>query len=36
MSISFAFITLVAKTQNLLVVHPSLPSRNVKELMKVA
>lgn len=29
----FAFITLVAKTQNLLVVHPSLPSRNVKELI---
>jgi len=29
----FAFITLVAKTQNLLVVHPSMPSRNVKELI---
>ena len=29
----FAFITLVAEAQNLLVVHPSLPSRNVKELI---
>ncbi len=29
----FAFITLVAETQNLLVVHPSLPARNVKELI---
>ena len=29
----FAFITLVAETQNLLVVHPSLPSRNVKDLI---
>ena len=26
----FAFITLVAEAHNLLVVHPSLPSRNVK------
>ena len=29
----FAFITLVAESQNLLVVHPSLPVKNVKELI---
>jgi tripartite-type tricarboxylate transporter receptor subunit TctC len=29
----FAFIALVAETQNLLVVHPSLPVRSVKELI---
>ena len=29
----FAFISLVAETPNLLVVHPSVPARNVKELI---
>jgi tripartite-type tricarboxylate transporter receptor subunit TctC len=29
----FAFITLAAESQNLAVVHPSLPPRNVKELI---
>lgn len=29
----FAFITLLAVSQNLLVVHPSLPAKNVKELI---
>ena len=29
----FAFITLVAESQNLLVVHPSFPPRSVKELI---
>ena len=29
----FAFITLVAESQNLLVLHPSMPARNVKELI---
>ncbi len=29
----FAFITLIAESQNLLVVHPSLPVKNVKELI---
>jgi len=29
----FAFITLVAESQNLLVVHPSFPPRTVKELI---
>jgi tripartite-type tricarboxylate transporter receptor subunit TctC len=29
----FAFITLVAESQNLLVVHPSLPVKSVKELI---
>ncbi len=29
----FAFVTLVAESQNLLVVHPSLPVNNVKELI---
>jgi tripartite-type tricarboxylate transporter receptor subunit TctC len=32
----FAFISLVAETPNLLVVHPSLPARNVKELIAVS
>lgn len=32
----FAFITRVAESQNLLVVHPSLPARNVKELIALA
>jgi len=29
----FAFVTLVAESQNLLVVHPSFPPKNVKELI---
>jgi tripartite-type tricarboxylate transporter receptor subunit TctC len=29
----FAFISLMVESQNLLVVHPSLPARNVKELI---
>ena len=29
----FAFITLVAESQNLLVLHPSMPVHNVKELI---
>lgn len=29
----FSFITLIAESQNLLVVHPSLPPRTVKELI---
>lgn len=29
----FAFVTLVAESQNLLVVHPSLPVKSVKELI---
>ena len=32
----FAFITLVAESQNLLVVHPSLPARSVKELIALS
>ncbi|MGQ0749618.1 MAG: Bug family tripartite tricarboxylate transporter substrate binding protein [Betaproteobacteria bacterium] len=32
----FAFITLIAESQNLLVVHPSLPARNVKELIALS
>ena len=32
----FAFISLVAETPNLLVVHASLPARNVKELIAVS
>jgi tripartite-type tricarboxylate transporter receptor subunit TctC len=32
----FAFLTLVAESQNLLVVHPSLPAKNVKELIALA
>jgi tripartite-type tricarboxylate transporter receptor subunit TctC len=32
----FSFITLVAESQNLLVVHPSLPARNVKELIALS
>jgi tripartite-type tricarboxylate transporter receptor subunit TctC len=32
----FAFITLVAESQNLLVVHPSLPVKTVKELIALA
>lgn len=32
----FAFITLLAESQNLLVVHPSLPAKNVKELVALS
>jgi tripartite-type tricarboxylate transporter receptor subunit TctC len=32
----FAFITLLAEAPNLLVVHPSLPARNVKDLIAVS
>ena len=32
----FAFITLLAESQNLLVVHPSLPARTVKELITLS
>ena len=32
----FAFITLVAESQNLLVVHPSFPPRSVKELIALS
>src|SRR5574338_649392 len=32
----FAFITLIAESQNLLVVHPSLPVKNVKELIALS
>ena len=32
----FAFVTLLAEAPNLLVVHPSLPARNVKELIAVS
>ena len=32
----FAFITLLAESQNLLVVHPSLPVKNVKELIALS
>jgi len=32
----FAFITLLAESQNLLVVHPSLPARTVKELIALS
>lgn len=32
----FAFLTLVAESQNLLVVHPSVPAKNVKELIALA
>jgi len=32
----FAFITLVAESQNLLVLHPSVPARTVKELIAVS
>ena len=32
----FAFITLAAESQNLLVVHPSLPAKSVKELIAIS
>jgi len=32
----FSFITLVAESQNLLAVHPSLPARSVKELIALS
>ena len=32
----FAFVTLLAEAPNLLVVHPSLPARNVKDLIAVS
>ena len=32
----FSFVTLVAETQNLTVVHPSFPPRNIKELILFA
>jgi len=32
----FAFITLVAESQNLLVLHPSVPARTVKDLIAVS
>ncbi|MBI4205877.1 MAG: tripartite tricarboxylate transporter substrate binding protein [Betaproteobacteria bacterium] len=32
----FAFITLIAESQNLLVVHPSFPPRTVKELIAIS
>lgn len=32
----FAFVTLLAQAPNLLVVHPSLPAHNVKELIAVS
>ncbi|MGZ8212108.1 MAG: Bug family tripartite tricarboxylate transporter substrate binding protein [Burkholderiales bacterium] len=32
----FSFITQAAESQNLLVVHPSLPARNVKELIALS
>jgi tripartite-type tricarboxylate transporter receptor subunit TctC len=32
----FAFITLLAEAPNLLVVHPSLPAHNVKELIAIS
>ena len=32
----FAFITLVAESQNLLVLHPSIPAKTVKELIAVS
>lgn len=32
----FAFITLIAEAQNLLVTHPSLPARSVKELIAIS
>ncbi|OFZ87133.1 MAG: hypothetical protein A3F74_13675 [Betaproteobacteria bacterium RIFCSPLOWO2_12_FULL_62_58] len=32
----FAFITLAAESQNLLVVHPSFPPRSVKELVAIS
>jgi tripartite-type tricarboxylate transporter receptor subunit TctC len=32
----FAFITLIAEAQNLLVAHPSLPAKNVKELIALS
>jgi len=32
----FAFITLVAESQNLLVLHPSVPAQTVKELIAVS
>jgi tripartite-type tricarboxylate transporter receptor subunit TctC len=32
----FAFITLIAEAPNLVVVHPSLPARNVKELIAIS
>jgi tripartite-type tricarboxylate transporter receptor subunit TctC len=32
----FAFITLAAESQNLAVVHPSFPPRNVKELIAIS
>ena len=32
----FAFITLLVESQNLLVVHPSIPARSVKELIAVS
>ena len=32
----FAFITLLAESQNLLVVHPSLPARSVRDLIAIS
>src|SRR3970040_1507473 len=32
----FAFVTLLAESQNLLVVHPSFPPRSVKELIALS
>jgi tripartite-type tricarboxylate transporter receptor subunit TctC len=32
----FAFITLIAEAPNLVVVHPSLPARNIRELIAVS
>jgi tripartite-type tricarboxylate transporter receptor subunit TctC len=32
----FAFITIAAESQNLVVVHPSFPPRNVKELIAIS
>jgi len=32
----FAFVTLLAEAPNLVVVHPSLPARNIKELIAVS
>jgi len=32
----FAFITLIAEAPNLVVVHPSLPARSIKELIAVS
>jgi tripartite-type tricarboxylate transporter receptor subunit TctC len=32
----FAFITLIAESQNLLVVHPSLPAKSVKDILALS